>query len=1430
MVNIMATSSESSPDLRGLETPGSGVVVEMADSEKEVLPLEGGPLGPSSEFASSASTPPSPGTPLLPQQNVGAPPAFLNARAYQHEMFAESMKRNIILAMDTGSGKTQVAVLRIRAELDRTSAEKVKLLRGEDNIESWSNKETWNAALLNVRIVISTPQILLDAVAHAFVSMDRLSLIVFDEAHNSVKNNSCSKLMRNFYHPRKNEGLHVPHIMGLTASPIMNSKIEGIDTLEATLDAVCRSPSIHRSELLTHVKRPTMNQVTYRGNISPQGTPSYTSLANAFRSLDIREDPYILHLKTVGTDRSRRELQKAFIEHDTYIQKQMVSFCQRSKHLLTTLGTWAADFYIWQVITRFQQLVQSQDALMGTWRHDEKQYLLKVLDKVHISQPDSSALNDQTVTNKVWVLMSQLLAAEEDTVGIVFVRERPTASILSEIICSHPQMKGRFPKVGVMAGTSQHAARKRDIWDLFQGGNSSLDDFRTGNLNLLISTSVLEEGIDVPSCNLVICFERPANLKSFIQIRGRARERDSKLVVLLEQGTTGATSEWESLEAQMKRQYEDQDREAKRLKDVEESEAPSTEKYIVESTGAMLDHDNAKGHLDHFCSKMSPGQYIDSRPDYITQALDESALPFLTTTVLLPSYIPSSVRRAVSKGMWSSEKNSTKDAAFQAYVALHKAGLVNDHLLPLQTMDMVPQLGKRPAMTKVNGLLNVWTSVAQAWQSGGDEAWVATITLKDPNGVVQGEYEMAVPVPVPDIPPTPAYFATNEIWTLEFGPFKARRRKLVKDHTAVLLALNFRHRQLRDEEQHVVYFASRTDALTIDMVGGAEISSMDPDYLIRDNTGCPVILESILPNRPDKDLVQKPWKGYPGMPGFDECPEDVPWVTTRKWHRRVDFLHRPSEVDETPPVSQKRYYRAFPASWYKADTTHRSHARFGLLIPSIMHLVKIRLIAQTVSSSLLENIDISDHSLILTAICAPAANEATNYERLETLGDTILKLCTTMTVAAMHMDWPEGYLSAKKDGLVSNQRLFKAALDRGLDKFIINKSFTGLKWWPVYVDNVEAQTQGDVGPRVMSTKTLADVVESLIGASFYDGGLPKALGCISMFLSELKWKPIEVSRQMLYNNAPSNTELPTTLVPLEGLLGYTFRKKALLVEATTHASSDIGMASGCLERLELIGDAVLDHIIMGKLFPNQDLKHSDVHLLKTATVNGDLLGFMCLEHHIEQDQTVIVPPLNPIGNKSTPTIERSTFSLPLWKFMRHSAANIEVEQKGMTERHAAHREALVEALWRGKAFPWALLARLQIAKFYSDLLEAVIGAVYIDSGDMGACTAVITKFGILPLLERLIRDQVHIKHPKEELGHFVDCSTVKYVHYKGDTDMENGEAGAGRCKIMVGDRCLVDIAAYSTKLVTETAAAEMAMKILKEGRRAEAEYAETMQL
>jgi hypothetical protein len=57
-----------------------------------------------------------------------------------------------------------------------------RLIRGSDNVAAWSTKPgVWDAVLLNTRIVVSTYQILFDAVSHALVPLSALGLIVIDE-------------------------------------------------------------------------------------------------------------------------------------------------------------------------------------------------------------------------------------------------------------------------------------------------------------------------------------------------------------------------------------------------------------------------------------------------------------------------------------------------------------------------------------------------------------------------------------------------------------------------------------------------------------------------------------------------------------------------------------------------------------------------------------------------------------------------------------------------------------------------------------------------------------------------------------------------------------------------------------------------------------------------------------------------------------------------------------------------------------------------------------------------------------------------------------------------------------------------------------------------------------------------------------------------
>ena len=162
----------------------------------------------------------------------------------------------------------------------------------------------------------------------------------------------------------------------------------------------------------------------------------------------------------------------------------------------------------------------------------------------------TSILSEKSISRKFRVHIEFLHSCDEKTVGIIFVKERSTAYMLHRLLSYHPETCHRL-RFEIVVGTSQRPRGKQAIYELPNSENA-LAKFWSGKINILIATSVLEEGIDVPRCKLVICFDKPANLKSYIQCRGRTRLAESKWVVLLDIASKRQTKEWEALGYEMK--------------------------------------------------------------------------------------------------------------------------------------------------------------------------------------------------------------------------------------------------------------------------------------------------------------------------------------------------------------------------------------------------------------------------------------------------------------------------------------------------------------------------------------------------------------------------------------------------------------------------------------------------------------------------------------------------------------------------------------------------------------------------------------------------------------------------------------------------------------------------------------------------------------
>lgn len=377
-------------------------------------------------------------------------------------------------------------------------------------------------------------------------------------------------------------------------------------------------------------------------------------------------------------------------------------------------------------------------------------------------------------------------------------------------------------------------------------------------------------------------------------------------------------------------------------------------------------------------------------------------------------------------------------------------------------------------------------------------------------------------------------------------------------------------------------------------------------------------------------------------------------------------------------------------------------------------------------------------------------------------------------------------MSLYKDRLVANSRLCRAALELGLDRFIVSKQWS-LKKWKRYCDALGADSKTGAGdsdtraddagtpeeqehlPLEMSTKMLADVVEALIGACHVDSGMPLALQCVSLFLPDVQWLSLKGCRDILYEAAPDEPPCPPPL-GLEELLGYVFTKKSLLVEAMTHASVPSEQAGACMERLEFTGDAILDHILVQTLASvRPPLSHHRMHLLRSTLANAGFLAFTAMAFTIAEPSTVVSATVVSSNNNSRhsadpdPVVVSATFQKPLWSFMRHGASReMAAAQQATTARFAELKDSILEALWISHTYPWTLLLDLRADKFYSDLLEAIIGAIWVDSGSMAAVETLLETIGLLPYLRRAVEEDIHLLHPKEELGAITGNAKIRY--------------------------------------------------------------------
>lgn len=205
----------------------------------------------------------------------------ITPREYQIEMANASMASNCIVWISTGGGKTLIAALVMRRlrQIERTDKKfvflapnvalteqqgvvlreylkcSVSVYNSNRGVDAW-DRDQWLGDFDRNDLFVMTPQVLLDNLMRAYISMNQLALIVFDECHHARKKHPFNCILQEFYHTAPVE--QRPKILGLTACPAIGG-VRNLETqtkqdlqmleLERNLDAKIIKPTFVDEDL-----------------------------------------------------------------------------------------------------------------------------------------------------------------------------------------------------------------------------------------------------------------------------------------------------------------------------------------------------------------------------------------------------------------------------------------------------------------------------------------------------------------------------------------------------------------------------------------------------------------------------------------------------------------------------------------------------------------------------------------------------------------------------------------------------------------------------------------------------------------------------------------------------------------------------------------------------------------------------------------------------------------------------------------------------------------------------------------------------------------------------------------------------------------------------------------------------------------------------
>ncbi|TQN73169.1 Dicer-like protein 1 [Colletotrichum shisoi] len=1347
-------------------------------------------------------------------------------REYQIELFEKAKKKNTIVVLDTGSGKTLIACLLLRhileKEIEDRAAGKLKRIAfflvdkvslvfqqyavldcnlehpvgrfcGDMVDEMWS-REFWTQQFEENMVIVCTAAILQKCLTHSYIRMNQINLLVFDEAHHTKKNHPYARIIKDFYIKEPAKEMR-PRILGMTASPV-----------DAQTDIKIATAQL---ECLLHSEIATVSEESLYSNSTAR---NITEIEVHYSSLPV---PYETKLY---------QKVSALVGCNPHFSKEL-SF---AKAATSSLGPWAADRF-WQLFLTDEtilRLAHRTDMTYSGLKSNDKETaaVQKLRDVIQGHEFNSATPTLDQVSIKVLRLWEELKLRFTNGPGyrcIVFVEMRLTAVLLADLF-KQEGIKLPYLSPAMLVG-SQTATGLANM--SFKQQVLTIHKFRQAEVNCLFATQVAEEGLDIPDCNLVMRFDLYKSVIQYIQSKGRARRQDSEYLSFIEggNGRQARVVLQATYDQNVLRRFCNALPEDKKIMgfDISASVLKGDlhyKTYLIKSTGAMLTWTSSLGVLANFASSLR--QFNDEvlAPEYVVinqgrNFIAEVQLPAKSPIMHMTGFPHSNMKAARCS------------AAFEMCKELIKKKYIDHNLHPVFIKKLPAMRNARLAVSANKKSEYKMRTKPEVWSRLGpfDQLYVSALVLATPSAVGRDSKPLLLLTreKLPDLPVIPLCFGSEQ-QSEAFVVSLPTPIRISETESELLKIFTFRifkdvfSKEYEAHTQNVPYFLAPTRCHHSGGLKRADATALidwdhlrttkDMEYLEwEDGTGDEFFNQKLVidPSAGSRKFYLRGVRK--DMKPMDPVPEGVPDPGHRAWRdpaleknikeysvslwakSRMKRTWRDTQpVVEAEVVSLRRnllddfvevaaggskicYLILEPmrVSTLPIDTVVMAFA-----FPALIHRIDSVMIALDACNLLELNIR---PDLALEAVTKDSDNSdehgkekinfqsgmGKNYERLEFLGDCFLKMATTIAIFTENPDSNEFGYHVDRMLLICNQNLFNKAVDRNLPEYVRSKSFDRRSWYPSGLRLIRGK-EGSVNHRhALADKSVADVCEALIGAAYLTyadtSNFDMAIRAVTAVVKSknhlmTSWGDYYAAYAppawQFADPTPMQKELARQI---KDRLGYEFKSPALLRSAFKHPSYPRAYENlPDYQRLEFLGDALLDMVCVDFLFhkfPDADPQWLTEH--KTAMVSNQFLASLCVK-------------------------------LGLHKHVLSGHASL----LNQTHDFVVSLESAKKDGEADGTFTQAYWIHVQHApKYLSDVVEACIGAIFIDSGYDYNHVRVFFDTHIRPFFtDMALYDSFASRHPVTNLTHILQdgfgCQEWRLMVSEVAPTVEEGGAAA----------------------------------------------------